>query len=105
MAGFIRQFFDMHIAGRDHTPRRGNADLGFFKIIIVETHCPKHGSGGCFFNTVDHFGGVFAFVSHLFVCLCRLFASVYWISFVKSLDLLPSSPCLAIPYSIACQLT
>jgi hypothetical protein len=33
----IRQFVDVHIAGRDHAPGRGDTDLRFFEIVVAET--------------------------------------------------------------------
>jgi hypothetical protein len=52
----FREFVDVHIAGGYATPRRGNADLGFFEVCLAETDGVKHGATGRLFDTVDNDG-------------------------------------------------
>ena len=54
----------MHIAGGYATPCRGNTDLRFFEIGLIETDGVKHGATGRLFDTVDNDGGVGSFVAH-----------------------------------------
>ena len=65
--GFNRQLVDVHVAGRDHRPGGGDADLRFLEVLVRETHCAQHGSSRRAFHAVDHLGGIFAqivFVAH-----------------------------------------
>ena len=54
--GIIGQFVDVHVAGRHHTPGRGDADLRFGEILVGETDGVQHGAAGGALHAVDDLG-------------------------------------------------
>ncbi len=52
--GQSRQLVDVHIAGRQVAPGRGNADLRLFEIGIEESNGTQHRAAGRLRHPVDH---------------------------------------------------
>ena len=44
--GLPRELVDVHVAGRDHAPGRGDADLRFLEILARESDRMKHRPAG-----------------------------------------------------------
>ena len=59
---FVRQPVDVHVAGGDHRPGRGDAHDGLGKVGVGEAHGPEHGSAGGAVGAVYDDGGVLAAV-------------------------------------------
>ena len=60
--GFVCQPVDVHVAGGDHRPGRGDAHDGLGKVGVGEAHGPEHGSAGGAVGAVYDDGGVLAAV-------------------------------------------
>ena len=60
LGGFGGQAVDVHVAGGDHGPGRGDADDGLLEVGVVEAHRPEHRSAGGAIGAIDDGGGVLA---------------------------------------------
>ncbi len=52
------QLVNMHVAGSDHAPGGGNANLAAAKVFFGKTYSAKHRSAGGLFEAVDDLTGV-----------------------------------------------
>lgn len=46
----------MHVAGGDHAPCGGDADLWFLEIIVFKSNGSKHGTRGSAVDAVNNLG-------------------------------------------------
>ncbi len=53
-AAFRRQLVDVHIAGCDHAPGRGDADLGLLEIGVIEADRAQHRAARGAVGAVDY---------------------------------------------------
>ena len=50
--GLLRELVDVHVAGREVRPRRGDADLRLAEVRVFETHGPQHRPRGALLRAV-----------------------------------------------------